>query len=91
MKKDLIRHCYKEHIKDLEGCKFSFYQYVKYWLIHERNKNFSIVNRDKSEVKCKSVYFPLPYYKELRALVDCGNNDLREVPVYFLLIQSLTN
>lgn len=51
---------------------------------HKPGKEYILVNRDKSEVECEIVYYPLPYYDDDRACIDLGNNDIREVPVRFL-------
>jgi hypothetical protein len=82
----LILHCYKEHKKDFEGnVKFKLIEYFKAWFrFNGKNKSFKLVNRNKSEMDCIIVYYPLPYYADLRALVEIGHCDFREVPIYYL-------
>lgn len=86
----LIYKCYEEHVKDIGGHEeitFSFSHYYNFWTRHKVGAEYLMVNRDKSLVKCKVAYYPLPYYKDLRALIEIDKGmwtDFREVPVTFL-------
>lgn len=82
-----IEKCFQIHKELYEGdIKFTFEEYKDFWEQHSPNKEYRMVNRDKSEVACRVVYYPLPAYKDLRALIQLsGTTDFREVPVRFLL------
>lgn len=84
----VIKFCFDEHVKDLnEEIKFTYEQYESFWLNHKLGDNYRMKNRDGSYVNCKVVYYPLPYYADLRALIELEREvgvDLRDVPVYFL-------
>lgn len=84
----LIYKCYLHHVNDIGGeVDFSFSHYYNFWTRHNVGAEYLMVNRDKSLVKCKVAYYPLPYYKDLRALIEIDKGtwtDFREVPVTFL-------
>ena len=85
----LIKHCYNVHINDLnKKAKFSFFEYRRCWRKFRHGTFWLISNRDKSINKCEIIYFPLPEYKELRALVEIKESkeeyDFRETPIYYL-------
>lgn len=86
--KDVIQHCFNEHSKDLDDAiKFTYEEYEKFWLSHNTGDNYRMKNRDGSYVFCKIAYYPLPYYPDLRALIEIERDagvDLRDVPVCFL-------
>lgn len=91
MKNDLVKHCFEEHKKDFNGdIKFTYEEYLKFWVNCYPKSKYEMRNRDGTYSKCHVVYYPLPYYKDLRALIELDQNDLREVPVHFLrLIKSI--
>ncbi len=81
----LIKQCFEQHNNSFNGeIKFTFEEYRNFWLNHKPNKKYKMVNRDKSEVECEVVYYPMPTYKDLRACIAIDNKDFREVPVCFL-------
>lgn len=83
----LIQHCFNEHAKDIGGVNFAFEEYKAFWTNHSTNSEYVLNNRDGSIVICKVAYYPLPYYKDLRALIEINKGgwiDFREVPVRFL-------
>lgn len=81
----IILHCFESHKSDFSGdIKFTYDRYESFWLQNEQDNNWLMRNRDGSFVPCKVSYYPLPYYKDLRALIEIGQSDFREIPVYFL-------
>lgn len=83
---ELIKICFESHIKD-KGAYFSFEEYRQFWVDHKIGDLYELKNKDGSIFICKIAYYPLPYYKDLRALIEIDNgdwNDFREVPVKFL-------
>ena len=83
----LIEHCFRQHVIDMDGVNFNFHDYLTFWLNHEVGKTYELKNRNGSIENCLIAYYPLPYYKDLRALIEIhkqGSIDFREVPVKFL-------
>lgn len=83
----LIQHCFNEHAKDIGGIQFSFEEYKAFWTSHAPGANYEMKNRDGSIVVCRVAYYPLPYYKDLRALIEINKvdwTDFPEVPIRFL-------
>lgn len=89
---DLITYCFNEHLKDIGGeVSFTLDQYRSFWEQYKPENNYQMKNRDGSFVNCKVAYYPLPYYKDLRALIEIPMNegtDFREVPVHFLQLNN---
>lgn len=84
---ELIKKCFDEHVKDLVNVYFSFEEYKQFWLDHNINNTYEMVNKDRSVLICKIAYYPLPYYKDLRALIEIVHedwSDFRDVPIKFL-------
>lgn len=82
-----IEHCFNEHLKDLGNVYFTLEEYTEFWVNHKPGKEYTMVNKDKSAVVVQVVYYPLPYYKDLRACIEFpipGGIDYREVPIKFL-------
>lgn len=86
---ELIHFCFNEHVKDIGGkVFFTFDEYRSFWINHKTGDVYELVNRNGSFETCRVVYYPVPYYKDLRALVEIkkgGISDFREVPVKFLV------
>lgn len=85
----LILHCFNEHVKDLGEVYFTFAEYWNFWVSHEPGDIYKMTNKDRSVVLCRVAYYPLPYFKDLRALIEIHKgdyNDFREVPVKFLKV-----
>jgi hypothetical protein len=86
----LIALCYHKHVEDMDGAvSFTYDQYEEFWLNNSAGSSYKLKNRNNSVENCKIVYYPLPYYRDLRALVEVKNKnvtftDYREVPVQFL-------
>lgn len=85
---DIIYHCYDEHLKLFDGkVKFTFEQYEIFWKNHQTGSDYKMKNRNGSMVDCKIAYYPLPYYDDLRAMIEIPMKDgfdFRDVPVHFL-------
>jgi hypothetical protein len=85
---DLVRHCFEMHLHDLSGnVYFTFQEYKDFWINHTQGDVYELLNKDHSVEQCTVVYYPIPYYPSLRALVEImkeGHSDYREVPVKFL-------
>ena len=87
----LNKECYEAHKRDLGGDKlyFTYADYLNFETNHYSGAIYEMKNKDGSKVMCKVAYYPLPYYRDLRALIeiDMGHyNDFRDVPVRFLTI-----
>lgn len=86
---ELVIHCFNEHVKDIGGrVLFTFDEYRAFWLSHSVGDRYSMRNRDGSIIDCSVAYYPIPYYKDLRALIEISNGayiDFREVPIRFLI------
>lgn len=85
---ELIQFCFDEHVKDIGGLvQFTFHEYASFWKGNEPGIKYELKNRNGSTETCVVAYYPLPYYKDLRALVEIKSGsyiDFREVPVRFL-------
>ena len=86
---ELIKKCYDVHLSDLgEQVTFTFEEYESFWKNHFFGKKYSMKNRSGPDVDCSVAYYPLPYYKDLRALIEMpmkdGGTDYREVPIMYL-------
>ena len=84
---ELIHTCFNAHANDIGGVNFSFEEYKSFWAGHSIGAIYEMKNKNGSTVRCKIAYYPLPYYKDLRALIEIDNitwTDYREVPVVFL-------
>jgi len=83
-----VIHCYKEHLKDIGGIVyFDMMEYALFWLNHFPGRKYTMTNKDKSQVIVTIAYYPLPYYKDLRACIEFpipGGIDFRDVPIKFL-------
>lgn len=86
-----IKHCFKNHKESFDGkIKFTRYQYTEFWLTHQIGDVYSMASRDGSVVECKVAYYPMPEYKDLRALIEIDltkGTDFREVPIHYLLLK----
>ena len=82
-----VKECYDSHIEDMPDSFFSFEEYRDFWTNHNIGDVYEMKNRNGSVVTCTIVYYPLPYYKDLRALIEVDmvdGVDLRDVPIKFL-------
>lgn len=82
-----VKECYDAHINEIENTFFSFEEYRDFWINHNLGDVYEMKNRNGSIVTCKIAYYPLPYYKDLRALIEIDmldGVDLRDCPVKFL-------
>lgn len=83
-----IKYCFHKHAELFNGAlKFSFEQYYKFWIEHKVGTVYKLKHRNGKFDLCKVAYYPLPYYNDLRALVEFERKDgvdLRDVPVHFL-------
>lgn len=64
--------------------------FYKHW-IDNPNYEYSMRNRDGSNIKCRAIYFPIrSNYKEdvvydpCRVLIEIGVGDFREVPFVYV-------
>jgi hypothetical protein len=85
----IIWHCFDVHKKEVADIKFDLLDYAEFWLSHHIGDRYEVINVNKSKFVCKVVYYPLPNFKDLRALVEVESDegvgcDIREVPVVFL-------
>ncbi len=85
----VIRTCYNEHQADFApSLQFSLIEYANFWIKSKPSTVYKMKNRDGTYVYCKVAYYPLPGFKDLRALVEIkmpNGTDFREVPVHYLI------
>lgn len=85
---DIIHKCFQEHAADIGwGIKFTFDEYKNFWVNHSVGAAYEMKNRNGSTEIVKVAYYPLPYHKDLYALIEVMDSpflDLREVPVRYL-------
>lgn len=89
----LIRICFDSHVKERGAIKFTLDEYRSFWIAHKVGNVYTLTNRDGSTHLCKVAYYPLPYYDDLRALIEIDKgdyNDFREVPIRFLTLVNVT-